>query len=46
MLSDIFMFKNSKECNNMFRIIEPSKNAKISKDSFKDLRWSEVADLI
>lgn len=45
-MSDIYMYKNLKECNGIFKILEPRLKNKISKDNIKDLRMSELTDLI
>lgn len=45
-MSAIYMYKNLRECNAMFKILEPRARLKISKDNFKELRLSELTDLI
>ena len=46
LMSDIYMYKNLRECNAIFKILEPRLKAKTSKDHFKELRLSELSDLI
>lgn len=46
LLSDVYMYKNLKECNAMFKELEPGIRGKISKDNIKDLRLSELTDLL
>ena len=46
LMSDIYMYKNLKECNAMYKLLEPRSRLKISKDNFKELRLSELTDLI
>jgi hypothetical protein len=45
-MSDVYMYKNLKECNAIFKILEPKHKAKISKDMLKELRLSDLTDLI
>lgn len=46
LFSDIYMYKNLRECNAIFKLLEPRLKNKTSKDHFKELRISELADLI
>ena len=45
-MSDVYMYKNLKECNAIYKILEPKSKNKMSKDLFKDLRLSDLTDLI
>ncbi len=46
MMSDIWMYKNLKECHAIFKEMSPRSRSKISKDEMKDLRLAELSDLI
>jgi hypothetical protein len=46
LMSDIYMYKNLKECSSIFKVLEPRSKDKISKDSLKELRMADIADLI
>ena len=46
MMSDIYMYKNLKECHAVFKELEPRSKNKISMDNFKELRLAELTDLI
>ena len=45
-MSDVYMYKNLKECNAIFKLLEPKIKQKISKDNFGELRHSDLYDLI
>ena len=46
LMSDIYMYKNLRECNGIFKYLEPRARHKTSKDNFQELRISDIADLI
>eukprot|EP00347_Sterkiella_histriomuscorum_P018851 403343927 len=46
LMSDIYMYKNLKECSQIFKVLEPRSKSKVSKDSLGDLRMAELTDLI
>ena len=46
LMSDVYMYKNLKECNAIFKNLEPKYKKKISKDEFKELRLADLTDLI
>jgi hypothetical protein len=47
LIRDVFMYKNMKECNLMYKILDPHQiKFKPSKDNLKELSHSQIADLI
>jgi hypothetical protein len=47
LIRDVFMYKNMKECNLMYKILDPHQTKfKPSKDNLKELSHSQIADLI
>ncbi|TNV75633.1 hypothetical protein FGO68_gene11252 [Halteria grandinella] len=49
LISDVFMYKNMKECNTIFKLVDPERGGlkrKASMDKTKELSASQIADLI
>ena len=47
LIRDVFMYKNMKECNDIYRILDPhNSRPKASKENLKELSQSQIADLI
>jgi hypothetical protein len=47
LIRDVFMYKNMKECNSIYRVLDPhNSRAKASKENLRELSQSQIADLI